>query len=164
MRTFSTKVARLLAVSTLTAAALGATTAAHAEHSAKPGPHTTAATKPHTTLRTSCPRDGHLDYNAVCTTLSNGALFHDKGGYGTAAVIHSRYEKRSGSRVTAKLGYSYKGSERWGGWHDYSAGQSREETDTRYDDFNLCAPTIGLLKVDGQGTFQTPATAPTSSC
>ncbi|MBH1933761.1 hypothetical protein I5Q34_05530 [Streptomyces sp. AV19] len=107
-------------------------------------------------VQAGCPRDGRLGPNYVCTSLSNGAVFHNKMDDGNFIAIHSSYEKRGGGRITAKLGYSHRGNERWGGWHDYSAGQSRMEEDRNYDFAFLCEPTIGLLKVDGQGMFQTP--------
>ncbi|WP_231626979.1 hypothetical protein [Streptomyces apocyni] len=71
-------------------------------------------------------------------------------------TLTSRYEKKSGSRITAKLGYSFKGSNYWGGQFTQSKGQVKQKKWSRTAWNTKCNSTIGMLWVKGQGTFQTP--------
>ncbi|WP_053164847.1 hypothetical protein [Streptomyces noursei] len=102
-----------------------------------------------------CPGDGRTDGGNTCTSLSSGAVFHTKV-LGANVTITTSYKKESGGTITAQIGYSYKGTSHWSGQFSQSAGTTKYQSWTNYDSAFRCAPTIGLLQVSGQGTFQTP--------
>lgn len=135
---------RSIAVTVMAIAALNATTA----HAATPP-------RPAGVQAADCPGDGHSGGGNTCTSLSSGAVFHTKT-LGANVTITTSYTKESGSAIKARLAYSYKGTSYWGGWFSQSAGTTKYKSWTNYDSSFRCAPTIGLLQVNGQGTFQTP--------
>ncbi|MFG2398446.1 hypothetical protein [Streptomyces lydicus] len=137
---------RSIAAAALVAAAISATPA----HAATVTNHSAAALQ-----SADCPGDGHTGGGNTCTSLSSGAVFHTKT-LGANVTITTSYTKDSGGAITAKLGYSYKGTSHWGGQFSQSAGTTKYKSWTSYDSDFRCAPTIGLLQVNGQGTFQTP--------
>ncbi|MEU4199590.1 MULTISPECIES: hypothetical protein [Streptomyces] len=115
-----------------------------------------AAPTPQPTLRTAgCPGDGKIGPGAACTSLSSGALFHYKFDNGTKYEVVSYYQKVSGGQISGQLGYTYKGRDSWGSKFTQTAG-TRKTSTWHPDGVTTCSPTIGLLRVDGQGTFQTP--------
>ncbi|MFB7636688.1 hypothetical protein ACFC0M_37885 [Streptomyces sp. NPDC056149] len=146
MRNSVTKATRSIAVAALALTALGTTTSAHAASAL-------SANAP-TLYAAGCPGDGKINGN-TCTSLSSGAVFHSKV-LGANVTITTSYKKVSGGKITAQLGYSHRGTYHYGGTFTQSAGTTKSSSWTSYDSGFRCAPTIGLLKVNGQGTFQTP--------
>ncbi|WP_354645259.1 hypothetical protein [Kitasatospora camelliae] len=104
-----------------------------------------------------CPRDGQLGVNSVCTSLSSGAVFQGKThpDFNHTRVI-TYYKKTGGSEITAKLGYSAGGTTHWGPQFKQSKGSTKTKTWTITDWYYICKPTVGMLWVKDQGTFQTP--------
>ncbi|MEU9489451.1 hypothetical protein AB0D83_38460 [Streptomyces decoyicus] len=144
MRKLATTATRSIAVTVMAIAALNATTA-----------HAATTPRPAGVQAADCPGDGHTGGGNTCTSLSSGAVFHEKV-LGANVTITTSYTKESGGAIKAKLGYSYKGTSHWGGQFSQSAGTTKYKSWTNYDSSFRCAPTIGLLQVSGQGTFQTP--------
>ncbi|MCX4774912.1 hypothetical protein OG322_40155 [Streptomyces sp. NBC_01260] len=106
-------------------------------------------------LTAGCPSYERFNNNYVCTSLSSGALFHPKGHSGaTATSTATKYTKLSGSSITAKLGYTYKGTTYWGGTFTQASGTTKTNTWTRNDYDWVCNSTF--MNVSGQGNFQTP--------
>lgn len=103
-------------------------------------------------MTAGCPSSGQIDTNYVCTSLTSGGLFHRKY---TNDVISSWYVKTGGSAITATLGFSGGGVTKTSAKFTESAGQtvtkSWSGTGVAY-----CTLTVGILTVDGQGSFQTP--------
>lgn len=149
MRISSSRPVRIAAISAMTLAALGTATTAQAQtsHAEK---QATAVSAP------DCPGDGKMGPGVVCTSLSSGALWHRKI-VGPDLQISTSYDKTSGGKITAKLGYTYKGNTSWGGEFTQTSGTFKSKTWRMWDDTQMCAPTIGVMWVKGQGTFQTPS-------
>ncbi|MFI6767341.1 hypothetical protein [Streptomyces sp. NPDC050355] len=133
----------------MTLATLGAATTAQAQT-----PH--AGTKAPVLYAQDCPGDGKMGTGVVCTSLSSGAVWHVKG-HSPDLRITTTYDKTSGGRITAKLGYNYKGRTSWGGQFTQVSGTTKSKSWTVWDEAQWCAPTIGVMWVKGQGTFQTPS-------
>ncbi|MYT33089.1 MULTISPECIES: hypothetical protein [unclassified Streptomyces] len=147
MRNSATKAARSAVVVALAVTAMGTTTAAHAA--------TTPSTGSPTLYAAGCPGDGRPGGGNACTSLSSGAVFHSKI-LGANVRIETSYKKVSGGKITGQLGYSNRGTNHWGSTFTQSAGTTKTSTWTSYDSSFRCAPTVGMLKVNGQSTFQTP--------
>ncbi|GHE81362.1 hypothetical protein GCM10018785_56700 [Streptomyces longispororuber] len=104
-----------------------------------------------------CPHDGRFGPNSVCTSLSGGAVFHSKyHPDATRTGIKTSYKKSSGSAVTNKLGYTYKGTTHWGAYGSQKKGTTRSKTWTRTDYDFVCSSTVGIMHVKGEGSYQTP--------
>ncbi|MEV0749824.1 hypothetical protein AB0I75_32230 [Streptomyces sp. NPDC050273] len=111
-----------------------------------------------TVLTAGCPSDGwYGGVNSRCTSLSSGALFHQKwhptSGTGE---IKTWYVKSSGSAISMKLGYVQGGTTHYGSTVSQVSGTTKTKTwSTSYD--NVCSATTGVMSVSGQGLFQTPS-------
>lgn len=87
-----------------------------------------------------------------CTSMSNGQL---------CIVMNSRpqsidviYTKKNGSNIKAQLGYRMSGSSSYAGLETISKGDRATQTWTMSWP---CKSAVGLIKVQGQGTFETPS-------
>lgn len=87
-----------------------------------------------------------------CTSMSNGQL---------CIVMNSRpqsidiiYTKKSGSDIKAQLGYRMSGSSSYAGLETISKGDRATQT---WKMSWPCKSAVGLIKVQGQGTFETPS-------
>ncbi|MGM0350876.1 hypothetical protein [Streptomyces sp. Adlamb9] len=90
-----------------------------------------------------------------CTSLSNGILTVHQGGSGT---VGTSYYKKSGSTVSAKLGYSRGGTSHYASAVSIGSGQTKSHTWSLGADA-YCSNIFGLMN-SGGSTYQTP----TSHC
>lgn len=117
-----------------------------------------AATDGDFTAKQGCPSSGKVSSTHSCTSLSGGIVHHLKSIGQNGVTIRTRYEKNnSGSKITAKLGYSYSGSTYWGGSFTQNNNTTKSKEWVRASWQTHCYTTTGLLSVTGQGQFQTPA-------
>ncbi|MFF9483154.1 hypothetical protein [Streptomyces sp. NPDC014733] len=140
------KAARAAAVSGMVLASIAMSSAAYAVDAAPPA---AASAK---LAAAGCPGDGHISRNYTCTSLSGGALFHQKYTNDKAATW---YVKTSGSKISGKLGFTKSGKQQWGSHFSQSSGTTKRNT---WSGVTYCSSTVGLLSVDGQQTYQTPLT------
>jgi hypothetical protein len=107
-----------------------------------------------------CPSSGYPtpgDPSASCTSMDNGALFHTKFHPDASKTrIQSSYVKTGGGSITAKLGYNYSGTNHYSASFTQRSGTTVKRHWDRNDYNFWCKTTIGLLSVNGQGSFQTP--------
>jgi hypothetical protein len=89
-----------------------------------------------------------------CTSLDNGILTIHQGSSG---VIGTSYYKRSGSTISAKLGYSRSGTSHYASAVSISSGQTKAKT-WSLGASAYCSNIIGLMSAGS--TYQTP----TSHC
>ncbi|MGK5450195.1 hypothetical protein [Streptomyces radiopugnans] len=105
---------------------------------------------------------GNCGHYVSCTSLSNGTLYIklSDGNIGYNMNIRTEYKKTGGSTISAKFGYSLKGSNYWSGSYSISSGQTKGHTWANAYPTG-CPSAVGLLLPSGQSTFQTP---PVTSC
>ncbi|MEL5958947.1 hypothetical protein AADR41_29990 [Streptomyces sp. CLV115] len=91
-----------------------------------------------------------------CTDMSNGQLCINLGADPSRIVVF--YTKKSGSTIKAKLGFRTSGTPDWSATKTISVSERAAAT------WNMSYPCgkkyVGLIKVEGQGTFETPAATP----
>lgn len=138
------KAARTAAVSGMALASIAMSSAAYAVDAT---PRAAASAK---LAAAGCPGDGHISRNYTCTSLSGGALFHQKYINDKAATW---YVKTSGSKITARLGFTKSGNSRWGTTFSQSSGTTKRTT---WSGVTYCSSTVGLMSVNGQQVYQTP--------
>ncbi|NEB01625.1 hypothetical protein G3I78_21505 [Streptomyces sp. SID13726] len=94
----------------------------------------------------------HADGNRVeCTKLSNGTLCISLNT--SPSRIEVFYNKDGGGTITAHLGFRSSAGTTYGAKKTISA---HERANSTWNISYPCRPYVGLLKVDGQGTFETP--------
>ncbi|MFI8826355.1 hypothetical protein [Streptomyces sp. NPDC053431] len=86
------------------------------------------------------------------TTLSHGVLMINETTH--SDLVGITYWK-SGSAITARLGFLRAGTNTWAGWRSMSAGLEYYNSWSGLS--NGCYPTNGLLNTNGGATYQTPA-------
>ncbi|MEV0375552.1 hypothetical protein AB0I10_38375 [Streptomyces sp. NPDC050636] len=87
-----------------------------------------------------------------CTTLSKGQLCIAMNSRPQSIDVF--YTKKGGSNIKAQLGY------RMGGSSSYDRLETISDGDRATSTWKMswpCKKTVGLIKVQGQGTFETPA-------
>lgn len=62
------------------------------------------------------------------------------------------YQKKGGGTITARFGYTYRGSSKTGGWFTQGPNTTKSATWSGQT-INTCDPVVGWLQVDGQQTF-----------
>ncbi|WP_274912103.1 hypothetical protein [Streptomyces sp. WZ-12] len=136
------KLVRTTAMAGVTLVAMGTTPLAHAESLSGTGNAVAYAA--------GCPGDGHLTRNHTCTSLSSGALFHQKY---TNDKASTSYKKTGGSSISARLGFNRAGTTKWSSWFSQGGGTTKSYS---WSGVTYCSSTVGLLEVKGQQTYQTP--------
>ncbi|MYT33092.1 hypothetical protein GTY73_30925 [Streptomyces sp. SID8354] len=127
---------------------MGTTHLAHAESPSSTGKAVAYAA--------GCPGDGRIARNHSCSSLSSGALFHQKF---TNDKASTSYKKTGGSSISARLGFNRAGTTKWSGWFSQGSGTTKSYS---WSGVTYCSSTVGLLEVKGQQTFQTPLASCTS--
>ncbi|MFI1200677.1 hypothetical protein ACH4VR_14705 [Streptomyces sp. NPDC020883] len=142
------KLVRATAMTGVTLMAMGTSPLAHAESPSNTGKAVAYAAE--------CPGDGRIARNHTCTSLSSGALFHQKF---TNDKASTSYKKTGGSGISARLGFNRAGVTKWSGWFSQGGGTTKSNS---WSGVTYCASTVGLLEVKGQQTYQTPLASCTS--
>ncbi|MER7028294.1 MULTISPECIES: hypothetical protein [Streptomyces] len=96
-----------------------------------------------------CPGDGHISRNYTCTSLSGGALFHQKYTNDKAAHLvceDQRFEdlRQVGLHEVRQFAVGYVSQ---------SSGTTKRTT---WSGVTYCSSTVGLMSVNGQQVYQTP--------
>ncbi|SED27182.1 hypothetical protein SAMN04490357_4344 [Streptomyces misionensis] len=106
---------------------------------------------------TYCDRSGYTATNEPmerCTSLDNGILSVHQASNG---VVGTEYYKKSGSTISAKLGYSRSGTSHYASAVSIGSGQTKRVT-WSLGASAYCSNIIGLMSAGS--TYQTP----TSHC
>ncbi|MFJ7272715.1 hypothetical protein ACIQV3_39835 [Streptomyces sp. NPDC099050] len=74
--------------------------------------------------------------------------------------VTDQYDKKGGGTITARFGFTYKGSSHTGGWFDQGPNTTKS---TWWNNFYIstCEPIVGWMQVSGQQTFNN---APVTAC
>ncbi|MFE9646529.1 hypothetical protein ACFYO0_20950 [Streptomyces sp. NPDC006365] len=98
-------------------------------------------------------KDAGIQARVECTRLSNGQLCISLNT--SPSRIEVFYTKSGGSKISAQLGHRSSGGDtRWGPTKSISTGERANTTWTV--SYRCDVDWKGLIKVSGQGTFETP--------
>ncbi|MFG2024418.1 hypothetical protein [Streptomyces sp. NPDC048825] len=98
-------------------------------------------------------KDAGIQARVECTRLSNGQLCISLNT--SPSRIEVFYTKSGGGKISAQLGYrTTNGGGRWGPTKSISTGERANTTWTV--SYRCDVDYKGLIKVSGQGTFETP--------